>query len=62
MELIKYDVTYVVQQLLKTEMPMNTGRRPEIQPFCKSIECSGGKPIRMMPFDKLRARVMNDKF
>jgi len=42
---------YVVQQLLKTEMPMNTGQTPDIQPICKSIEWSGRKPIRVISYE-----------
>ncbi|BBE18703.1 hypothetical protein AQPE_2867 [Aquipluma nitroreducens] len=32
-------MTHVVQQLLKTEMPMNTGQMPEIQPFANPLNC-----------------------
>jgi hypothetical protein len=35
----------VVQYFLKTVMLMNKGQKPGIQPFCKSIECAGRKPI-----------------
>jgi hypothetical protein len=27
---------------------MNKGQRPDIQPFCKSIECFGRKPIKQL--------------
>jgi len=33
---------------------MNTGQRPDIQPFCKSIECPGRKPIDTVINDELK--------